>query len=327
VVQIDVGDFACAQEDDMAETPEVQEIARFREYAGAKRRQMEKLRSNLATSFPVNDQIARQMKKSLCPDTPAAVQTLAVLEAQQVLSTSITTVGVYCCADDVNMIPKLKQIVDHLFLHANRCYQRIQAMTKNNMWRSICQKILAKHSTVAQWVAKHRVQIRNTLGVVAVAGAAGLFIHFAPFIALCGAAFWGPGIALLACGLLWGAAHYLWMRNEKKKDELSRMVYRQVKELETGTVKESDLDKVLAFVKLVTEESSKTWNEVLPAEGYPACQICAVQLEKNDSLARALCGNEHKGVIYHRSCLDSWLLQQPTCPTCRGVCVSQACVF
>lgn len=46
-------------------------------------------------------------------------------------------------------------------------------------------------------------------------------------------------------------------------------------------------------------------------------EICAICLDTPDESAyTTICGH-----IYHRSCLEPWLLKQATCPMCRAPCV------
>jgi len=43
------------------------------------------------------------------------------------------------------------------------------------------------------------------------------------------------------------------------------------------------------------------------------CAICLVDFEENETLKQLVC-NHH----FHGTCIDTWILQQPVCPLCKG---------
>ena len=49
----------------------------------------------------------------------------------------------------------------------------------------------------------------------------------------------------------------------------------------------------------------------------PCCPICLCEYEEKQELRRLPCGH-----LFHRECVDEWLLSRASCPTCRYSLIS-----
>ncbi len=251
-------------------------------------------------------------------ESALGVRRFAIMECVSILTNTLDTFAMYERVVNARNQARLCEFINLLFHYAETSFARTISAENRALWTQTFHNMTAKYSGLDKWLTEYHKAIKNVVYGVVGASAILIGIHLAPFIPLGGLSILMPAGVGIAISLIICMVRF--QRRRARRAAMARFTYESLKDMKEAAQDLNVLDETLARLKRSCDASYQQWRAVMPLN--PECNICLVEIEPDELLAKPLCENDHP-VVFHRACLERWQQERQDCPWCHKHCLLQ----